>query len=143
MNREKVRDVLSANPKYELVEHDLCNIADRIRKIDPSYYIVFNKRNGRYEVHSTDNIGASFCFLVPYDELDARTLVYCRETRVERDVIERVDRLNSYAEKSRDRTRRSEYRYRAEEMADHVKRAVQNETLSPGYTDTHYIRRAY
>ena len=143
MDREKIRSVLSANPKYELIENDLCNIVKRLRLIDPSYFVVYNKRSGRYEVHSTDNVGATFCFIVPYDELDARTLTYCRETRVERNVVERVDRLNRIADKSRSRAESGEIRDRATELAGHVKHIVQNEVLSPGYTDTHYIRSVH
>lgn len=143
MNRWKIRDVLSAQPKYELVENDLYNIAERIRRIDPSYFIVWNKRNGRYEVHSTDNIGSTFCFLVPYDRLDVRTLQYCRETRVERDINERMDRLNERASRSRQRAEHWTHRDTAEEMAGQVRTAVENETLSTNYKRTHQIRRAY
>lgn len=65
MYKVKVQMVLDEKPKYELVTNDVHNIAERIRRIDPNYFIVFNRRTHRYEVHNTENIGNTFCFLVP------------------------------------------------------------------------------
>ncbi len=136
----KIRDVLNGSPKYELVTQDMYRIASRIKKIDPGYFILMNRQNGRYEVHNTENIGATFCFVVPYDKLDMRTLTYCRETRVERDVEQLVEEQNKRATKSRERAERALYYDTAQEMAGHVKHIVDRETLSSGYTGTHYIR---
>lgn len=140
MDRGKIRNILSASPKYEWIQSDTYRIADRLREIDPSYFVLLNHKNGKYEVHNTDNIGATFCFVVPFGRLDCRTLKYCRETRVERDVELQINKLNKRATKSRERARRGEQHDIAEEMAGHVKHIVQQETLSSGYSGTHYVR---
>lgn len=140
MDKGKIRDVLSGSPKYEWIRNDVYNISERIRKIDPSYFIVLNRKNGRYEVHSTENIGSTFCFLVPFNRLDNRTLEYCRETRVERDIDSQIDKINNRATKSRDRARRASNYDTAKEMADITKHIVRRETLSSGYTGSHYVR---
>lgn len=141
MDKDKVRSVLSMQPKYELVENDLYRIADRIRRIDPDYFILFNKKNRCYEVHNTSNTGSTFCFVVPYEKLDTRTLVYCRETRVERDVDKRIENYNKRAEKSAQRARESSVHDNAKELAEITSHAMNQSTLSYGYSKTHYVRK--
>lgn len=143
MYKVKVQMVLDEKPKYELVTDDVYNIAERIRRIDPNYFIVFNRRTHRYEVHNTENIGNTFCFLVPFGKLDKRTLEYCRETRVERNVAELVEERNERVTKSFKRAREWEQNDRARELADVTKRIVEGETLSYGYKSSHYVKGAF
>ncbi len=63
------------------VTDDLYFIASRLKEIDPTYYVVYNLDKSRYEVHSDEQRGNSLCFVVPYGELDARTLDYAARTR--------------------------------------------------------------
>ena len=64
-----------------VITDDLYFIASRLKEIDPSYYVVYNLRRGRYEVHSDAQKGGTLCFVVPYNKLDARTLEYAKRTR--------------------------------------------------------------
>lgn len=63
------------------ITDDVYFIASRLRDIDDSYYVVYNATRGRYEVHSDGQRGGSLCFVVPFGQLDARTLEYARRTR--------------------------------------------------------------
>ena len=63
------------------VTDDLYFIASRLKELDASYYVVYNTARGRYEVHSDAQKGSTLCFVVPYNELDARTLAYAARTR--------------------------------------------------------------
>lgn len=63
------------------VTDDLYFIASRLKEIDPSYFVVYNIKRGRYEVHSDGQKGGTLCFVVPYNVLDARTLKYAERTR--------------------------------------------------------------
>lgn len=65
----------------KVVENDLYFIASRLKEIDPTYFVVYNVRRGGYEVHSNGQRGNTLCFVVPYPELDARTIEYAKRTR--------------------------------------------------------------
>jgi hypothetical protein len=63
---------------------DLYDIANRIKSIDDSYFIVRDLKHKRFEIHNKKKKGDSLCVVIPYDRLDARTLVLASLTRVER-----------------------------------------------------------
>ena len=68
----------------ERIENDLFNIAERIKSINPKYVLFRNTRMNRVEVHTSPcPCALSFEFVVPYDELDERTLEHARKTRIE------------------------------------------------------------
>lgn len=68
---------------YE-VKTDLYDIAARLREIDPCYRVYYSYVDKRYEVHDCSAAGNTLCLAVPYDKLDARTLLLVKRTRIER-----------------------------------------------------------
>lgn len=139
--RERIKDALERRPYHELVTDDLYDITGRIRQIDDGYFILRHKLSGKYEVHNTNNIGGTYCFVVPYDSLDKRTLIYCRETSVSRDIAELVERHNRKLEESRKRAHESDITDRTRYVAELEEYAVNEDLLHEGYQKTHYIRR--
>lgn len=88
------------------ISHDVYNISKRIKKIDRSYYIVFNTLKEKFEIHCSNQIGSSYCLTLPYDELDERALKYVRSTQIANigEIIEKLEydnQLRISAEKSR------------------------------------------
>ena len=75
------------------IYHDLFHIAERILQIDPFYEIFWNGKFERFEVFWHGKLA----FVVPFDVLDVRTLVYAQKTRRENaDDIEReIDEGNA------------------------------------------------
>lgn len=132
----KIRDTLSRRPALRLVENDTAGICERIKEIEKEYFIVRNMLSGDYEVHSTLNDGNTFCFAVPYDRLDARTLEYCRKTRTGRDVALAVEKNNARIEASEARAMRNSLESRAYEMRDYVSYGVECGELHEGYRRT-------
>lgn len=65
---------------YAEIKSDVFDISKRIKEIDKGYYIVFNRQKQRFEVHHKLQRGGSYCFAVPYKQLDARTLTLTRKT---------------------------------------------------------------
>ena len=61
-------------PHKVLITDSVCDIPQRLKEYDKSFFIVFNRQNNKYEVHSTDNLFDTYCLTVPYDELDERTI---------------------------------------------------------------------
>ena len=87
---------------YE-VKGDLYDIASRIKEIDPDYFVFYSYRHHRYEIHSKSQKFNSLALVVPYPELDGRTLELVRKTRVERfnEIMEEEKRDNERLDKKR------------------------------------------
>jgi len=68
----------------EVVESNVFCIPERLKEIDPGYFVVFNHKTKQFEVHHNKQIGGTLCLNIPYPELDYRTIELVRETRVER-----------------------------------------------------------
>lgn len=79
------------------IEGDLFDIADRLKGIDERYVLYFNKKLCRFEIHANGVLQLA----VPFDRLDARTLVFARETRLEnmKKLVERMDKENERLDK--------------------------------------------
>lgn len=60
------------------VTHDLFDIAERLKSIDPRYKVFYNNERSRFEVHTS-----GLEFIVPFDVLDERTLFHAMRTRRE------------------------------------------------------------
>ncbi len=77
------------------IENDVFFIAVRLKSIDKSYEVYYNVNNNSFEVHSNAQKN-SYCFKVPYDVLDERTLDYALKTRIaNRDKILREIEINN------------------------------------------------
>lgn len=80
------------------ITQDAFDIAKRIREIDYSYRIFYNKNKGRFELHGGKEQG--FILALPFERLDARTEDYVRKTRIERlrQVFAELEEENAKAE---------------------------------------------
>lgn len=78
------------------VKSDCLDIANRLKSIDESYYILFDTKRAKYEVHSSNQPFTSYCFTSPYNFLDERLLIYALKTRKENKdyLLKELDREN-------------------------------------------------
>lgn len=95
----------------EIIETNVYDIPQRLREIDPGYFIVYNHADREFEVHHKEQIGNTFCLSIPYPELDCRTLYRVRETNIARAKIimaqieeEQIQRELSASKKFSDET---------------------------------------
>ncbi|MBQ8444633.1 MAG: hypothetical protein IJX25_04705 [Clostridia bacterium] len=65
------------------INNDVYFICKRLKKIDPSYEVYYNRQTCCYEVHSNKQAKNSYCFKVPFAQLDSRTIDYAIKTRRE------------------------------------------------------------
>ena len=63
------------------VEHDVYNIAKRIKDIDRNYYIMFDTSKQKFELHNSAQIGSSFCLTLPREKLCEYDLKHIRKTQ--------------------------------------------------------------
>lgn len=84
---------------------DQFRIEERLREIDPSYRLFYNKKDKRYEVYSAKNGAISIAFISPYSELDVRLITYARRTRVERmeKLLKEIEEENKQLEQKQEK----------------------------------------
>lgn len=138
---ERIQDTLSKRPYHQWIRDDLYKISQRIREIDDGYFILQHIPSGSYEVHHVGNIGSTYCFKVPYPQLDRRVLTYCRETAVQRDIADLIDRQNERLQKSAERAYQSDMSDRTKYVADMSAFAVNEDLLHTGYQSSHFITK--
>lgn len=86
------------------VTDDLFDVASRLKSVNPNYKVYLNMQTDKYEVHDASKPhGSTFAFVVPYEELDSRTVDFAKFTRVQnaeklfRDVEEHNDKIQRNA----------------------------------------------
>ncbi|MFV0515776.1 MAG: hypothetical protein ACK5MV_00050 [Aminipila sp.] len=134
-----IEGVLLNKPYLRLIEHDVCSIADRIKEIEKEYFIVFNVLRDKYEVHSTANIGHdTYCFTVPYKELDGRTLEYCRQTRNDRNVNHycKMKEKNEMIKRKKEKGLETTLNDASRETSKATSLAMEKDELHEGYKRT-------
>lgn len=135
--------ITAGNGRLTQVMSDPFDIVNRIREIEDEYFILYNKYEKKFEVHSTAQpIRQTYCFTVPFDTLDNRTLEYCRETNIalRGDAIEReLDARNAKEEIADNRAEASLIQDMAEDMADRAKHGLAQDEIHEGYSDTHVV----
>jgi hypothetical protein len=70
-------------PGSILIETNVFNVPERIRDIDPGYFVVFCPKTQKYELHHEEQ-SFTHCFAFPFAELDGRAVDYVQDTRIER-----------------------------------------------------------
>ena len=82
------------------VKNDLFDVASRLHEIDANYRLYINKLLNRFEVHNVAQRGNTLAVIVPYRQLDARTIDFVRKTRVEnaQRLFAEMEKQNSRAE---------------------------------------------
>ncbi|MBQ7914171.1 MAG: hypothetical protein IJ492_01670 [Clostridia bacterium] len=76
------------------ISNDLFNIVNRLKSINPNYQVYFNKELCRFEVHCSTQYLNTLAVIVPYDQLDARTVSLVEQSRTEH--AERIFRQLDY-----------------------------------------------
>lgn len=92
------------------IDSDVFDISKRIKEIDKDYYIVYNLRNGKYEVHNSSQNLNSYSLTCPYNTLDKRLLDYTLKTSIRNSekIFYEIDNHNKKIEKDIDEKRKDE-----------------------------------
>lgn len=78
------------------IDDDLFGIADRIKEIDESYFILFDLEKNVYEIHNS-NQESSYCLSLPFDMLDSRVIEIIQSTSIRYidKIMEDIDNNNN------------------------------------------------
>ncbi len=84
-----------------LIESDVFDITKRIKEIDDGYFICYNLKQKKYELHN-QNQEHSYCLTIPYRNLDDRIIDLINMTKVANidNIIADIDRNNSIVEQN-------------------------------------------
>ena len=87
-------------PNLTPVTTNVYLIPERLREIDPEYFVVRNHEKQTFEIHHRGQPHTTYCLTVPYDELDARTLTLVQKTSVSHldTLVAEIDRHNQKLE---------------------------------------------
>ncbi|MCM1290290.1 MAG: hypothetical protein NC132_04575 [Corallococcus sp.] len=105
--------------KLTEITDDLFGIASRLKGVNPCYKIFHNPQTDKFEVHDVSRgAGNTLAFVVPYNELDARTVDFAMFTRVEnaRKVFREVEDHNCKLQREQAYVARQNLLSKAEEV---------------------------
>lgn len=126
-------------PWLHIVENDTLGIGERLRKIESGYFIVFNTQTNMFEVHSADNRGPNtFAFVVPFKQLDSRTLDYCEETMVRNSdkLIKQMEENNRKIREQQKKDFDNKVEAASLETVDELTYAMDKDEMHSGYKRT-------
>lgn len=66
------------------ITEDLFDISQRVKEIDEDYFVVYNEKLNRYEIHNRKQYNDTLSIIVPFNRLDKRVLDKLNETKIER-----------------------------------------------------------
>jgi hypothetical protein len=105
--RHQVELRIENRPHLKPIFSHVFDIPKRVYEYDNSFFVVFNTRNQRYEVHSLDYPGEdTISVTVPYKNLDERTLrhIYRNDIRVHgMEIFRRLELAEEKEEKRKER----------------------------------------
>jgi hypothetical protein len=84
----------------EIIETSTHCIPERLKQIDPGYFLVRNHETHQFEVHHIGQIGNTLALNIPFQELDERTIQKVRETQIQYidNIVAEMDRKNAKLE---------------------------------------------
>jgi len=80
------------------VTSHVMDIPVRLKELNRAFFVMFNTRTQKYEIHCADQPFETLACSLPFEELDARAITYAREYSVER--LEKIAReIEEYNER--------------------------------------------
>lgn len=86
--------------KYRLIENDLFDISVRIKGIDQLYFVLYNYKLCRFEVHHSGQRGSTLALVLPFKSLDSRAVSLVARSRSERktQILTEIEKENKRCE---------------------------------------------
>lgn len=77
---------------------DVFNIANRLKSINPNYFIMYNTKTQKFEIHNKQYHN-TLCLTLPYDGLDARAITYVLQSEKVEERLQEIEETNLKLEK--------------------------------------------
>ena len=117
------------------IRNDAFNICERIKHLDPCYYVVFNTKNKKYEIHNSKQHSNTFCITCD-NGLNFSVINKLRKTKIENidKIIKEIDEFNAKNEVETQARTMDTVSVKAREMYDYAKTKVEDCNFSDSYT---------
>ena len=80
------------------ITNDVFDVARRIKEIDENYFVIYDRRLLRFEIHNKRQRPDTLSLVLPYDTLDCRAIDKVLSTRTEY-VQKQLAKLDEFNEK--------------------------------------------
>lgn len=67
-------------PLQEVIDSNVFMIPQRLKEVDPGYFVVRNHKKKTWEIHHLENGFGTYSLTLPYPELDARAIDWVQKT---------------------------------------------------------------
>ncbi len=116
------------------ISGDVFNIVDRVKEIDSGYFIVYNTKKHKYEVHNNNQDGSSFCITCD-NGLNSTVISKLRKTRIENidRILREIDENNAKIEQNAKKVMADETSFKLKEMFDYAKRKESDSDFVDSY----------
>ena len=104
-----------------MITNDVFDIARRIKEIDQDYFVVYDKKLCRFEVHNKRQKPDTLSLVLPYDTLDCRAIDKVLSTRTEY-IAKQLAMIDEYNEKLQISQAKQMAHKRLEECQDILRR---------------------
>lgn len=101
------------------ISNDLFFISNQLKEIDDGYFIAFNTKLKRYEIHNSKQPFSTFCLVVPNNKLNPSLVEYVRKTRStnQKKLLEEIEISNKKLENSNKQKILDEAQVKFEELS--------------------------
>jgi TRAP-type mannitol/chloroaromatic compound transport system substrate-binding protein len=126
---------------YEEVTEDYSSIVREVKDIDPEYFILQNRHTGVFELHHMGQADSTFCIMLPFPQLDRRTIDRIHETRAEKfkELIAAMNAKNDKIDRDRQAYFTDYVKWVSKETYNYVNSHYSKETLDKGAFKTRFV----
>ncbi len=81
---------------HVLIESTVTEIPQRLKEVNPYYYVLLNKKTQKFEIHRSDH-NYTYCLTIPHPELDARAIdmVRMQNWQDQQNLIKEIEEHNA------------------------------------------------
>lgn len=99
------------------------DIPVRLKEVNGDFFVMFNTRSQKYEVHCKSQPFDTLACVLPFDELDARAITYVREFARERteDIAREIDQYNDELDRKEKAALIDKANYKCREAFNYLK----------------------
>ena len=119
------------------ISNDVFDIVNRVKEINSGYFIVYNTKKHKYEVHNSNQVGSSFCITCE-NGLNSTVISKLRKTRIENidKILKEIDENNAKNEQITKNAMTDETSFKLKEMFDYAKKRESDSDFVDSYKTT-------
>lgn len=113
------------------VLNNICDIPVRLKEVNGDFFVMFNTRSQKYEIHCASQPFDTLACVLPFEELDARAIRYVREFSRERTehLAEEIERYNAELDRKEEAAMIDKASYKCREALNYLKNNSKTDSI--------------